>query len=75
MRPLAPALSAFPAIAILPKKAPSALRLDVCTNPGAQMQQPLAIMGIGGMTANMLFTRLVISAGYLLMERRTPVKA
>ncbi len=25
--------------------------------PGAQMQQPLAIMVIGGMTANMLFTR------------------
>jgi multidrug efflux pump subunit AcrB len=38
--------------------------------PGAQMQQPLAIMVIGGMTANMLFTRAVIPAGYLLMERR-----
>lgn len=41
--------------------------------PGAQMQQPLAIMVIGGMTANMLFTRLVIPAGYLLMEKRAGV--
>ena len=38
--------------------------------PGAQMQQPLAIMVIGGLTANMLFTRLVIPAGYLILERR-----
>jgi multidrug efflux pump subunit AcrB len=37
--------------------------------PGAQMQQPLAIMVIGGLTANMLFTRLVIPAGYLVLER------
>jgi HAE1 family hydrophobic/amphiphilic exporter-1 len=37
--------------------------------PGAQMQQPLAIMVIGGLTANMLFTRLVIPVGYLVMER------
>ena len=37
--------------------------------PGAQMQQPLAIMVIGGLTANMLFTRMVIPAGYLVMER------
>jgi multidrug efflux pump subunit AcrB len=37
--------------------------------PGAQMQQPLAIMVIGGLTANMLFTRLIIPVGYLLMER------
>lgn len=36
--------------------------------PGAQMQQPLAIMVIGGLTANMLFTRLVIPAGYLILE-------
>src|SRR5262249_5078834 len=28
--------------------------------PGAQMQQPLAIMVIGGITANMLFTRMII---------------
>ena len=34
------------------------------------MQQPLAIMVIGGLTANMLFTRLVIPAGYLILERR-----
>ena len=38
--------------------------------PGSQMQQPLAIMVIGGLTANMLFTRLVIPAGYLILERR-----
>src|SRR5438105_9085196 len=38
--------------------------------PGSQMQQPLAIMVIGGLTANMLFTRLVIPVGYLVMERR-----
>ncbi len=37
--------------------------------PGAQMQQPLAIMVIGGLTANMLFTRMVIPVGYLLLER------
>src|SRR5262249_21470606 len=40
--------------------------------PGAQMQQPLAIMVIGGLTANMLFTRIVIPAGYLVMARRRP---
>src|SRR5437763_14091475 len=39
--------------------------------PGAQMQQPLAITVIGGLTANMLFTRMVIPAGYLVLERRT----
>jgi multidrug efflux pump subunit AcrB len=38
--------------------------------PGAQMQQPLAIMVIGGLTANMLFTRMVIPVGYLVLERR-----
>jgi multidrug efflux pump subunit AcrB len=37
--------------------------------PGAQMQQPLAVMVIGGLTANMLFTRMVIPVGYLLLER------
>lgn len=37
--------------------------------PGAQMQQPLAIMVIGGLTANMLFTRLIIPVGYLVLER------
>src|SRR5262249_1955862 len=36
--------------------------------PGAQMQQPLAIMVIGGLTANMLFTRMVIPAGYEVLE-------
>jgi multidrug efflux pump subunit AcrB len=38
--------------------------------PGAQMQRPLAIMVIGGLTANMLFTRMVIPVGYLVLERR-----
>jgi multidrug efflux pump subunit AcrB len=44
--------------------------------PGAQMQQPLAIMVIGGLTANMLFTRMIIPVGYLVLERRrsTPAK-
>jgi multidrug efflux pump subunit AcrB len=37
--------------------------------PGAQMQQPLAIMVIGGLTANMLFTRMIIPVGYLVRER------
>jgi multidrug efflux pump subunit AcrB len=40
--------------------------------PGAQMQQPLAIMVIGGLTANMLFTRMVIPVGYLVLERWFP---
>jgi multidrug efflux pump subunit AcrB len=41
--------------------------------PGAQMQQPLAIMVIGGMTANMLFTRMIIPVGYLVLERRKSI--
>jgi multidrug efflux pump subunit AcrB len=44
------------------------LPLALGIGPGAQMQQPLAIMVIGGLTANMLFTRMVIPAGYLLYE-------
>ena len=43
--------------------------------PGAQMQQPLAIMVIGGLTANMLFTRMVIPVGYLVLGRRRPAGA
>ena len=39
--------------------------------PGAQMQQPLAIMVIGGLTANMLFTRMVIPVGYLAFSRES----
>ena len=35
--------------------------------PGAQMQQPLAIAVIGGLTANMLFTRLFIPVGYQVL--------
>jgi multidrug efflux pump subunit AcrB len=46
------------------------LPLALGFGPGAQMQQPLAIMVIGGLTANMLFTRMVIPVGYLLLERR-----
>jgi len=38
--------------------------------PGSQMQRPLAIMVIGGLTANMLFTRMVIPVGYLVLEPR-----
>jgi hypothetical protein len=37
--------------------------------PGAQMQQPLAVMVIGGLTANMLFTRMIIPVGYILGVR------
>jgi multidrug efflux pump subunit AcrB len=37
--------------------------------PGSQMQQPLAIVVIGGLTANMLFTRMIIPVGYLVLER------
>jgi multidrug efflux pump subunit AcrB len=36
--------------------------------PGSQMQQPLAILVIGGLTANMLFTRMIIPVGYLVLE-------
>jgi multidrug efflux pump subunit AcrB len=43
--------------------------------PGAQMQQPLAIMVIGGLTANMLFTRMVIPVGYLVLERGRRAKS
>jgi multidrug efflux pump subunit AcrB len=43
--------------------------------PGAQMQQPLAIMVIGGLTANMLFTRMVIPAGYEVLEMRKAKRA
>ncbi len=43
--------------------------LALGVGPGAQMQQPLAIMVIGGLTANMLFTRAVIPAGYEVVER------
>ncbi len=36
--------------------------------PGAQMQQPLAIAVIGGLTVNMLVTRLLIPIGYELLH-------
>jgi multidrug efflux pump subunit AcrB len=48
------------------------LPLALGIGPGAQMQQPLAIMVIGGLTANMLFTRMVIPVGYLVLERGKP---
>jgi HAE1 family hydrophobic/amphiphilic exporter-1 len=38
--------------------------------PGAQMQQPLAIAVIGGLTVNMLVTRLLIPIGYQLLYAR-----
>ena len=38
--------------------------------PAAQMQQPLAIAVIGGLTVNMLVTRLLIPVGYLLLRGR-----
>jgi CzcA family heavy metal efflux pump len=38
--------------------------------PGAQMQQPLAIAVIGGLTANMLVTRLLVPIGYQLVQGR-----
>jgi multidrug efflux pump subunit AcrB len=44
------------------------LPLALGIGPGAQMQQPLAILVIGGLTANMLFTRMVIPVGYLVPE-------
>jgi multidrug efflux pump subunit AcrB len=55
------------------------LPLALGIGPGAQMQQPLAIMVMGGLIANMLFTRMVIRAGYLLLENRkakqnTPIR-
>jgi multidrug efflux pump subunit AcrB len=45
------------------------LPLALGLGPGAQMQQPLAILVIGGLTANMLFTRMIIPVGYLLVAR------
>lgn len=33
------------------------------------MQQPLAIAVIGGLTANMLLTRLLVPVGYLLLNK------
>jgi HAE1 family hydrophobic/amphiphilic exporter-1 len=44
------------------------LPLALGLGPGAQMQQPLAIAVIGGLTANMLFTRLVVPVGYLVLQ-------
>ena len=39
--------------------------------PGAQMQQPLAIAVIGGLTANMLVTRLLVPIGYQVIQGRS----
>lgn len=36
----------------------------------AQMQQPLAIAVIGGLTANMLVTRLLVPIGYQVIQGR-----
>jgi CzcA family heavy metal efflux pump len=43
--------------------------------PGAQMQQPLAIAVIGGLTANMLVTRLLVPIGYQLVQGREAKRA
>ena len=45
------------------------LPLALGFGPGAQMQQPLAIAVIGGLTVNMLVTRLLIPVGYLVLRR------
>jgi multidrug efflux pump subunit AcrB len=42
--------------------------LAVGFGPGAQMQQPLAIAVIGGLTVNMLITRLLIPIGYMAFK-------
>jgi multidrug efflux pump subunit AcrB len=42
--------------------------------PGAQMQRPLAIAVIGGLLANMLFTRMIIPVGYLVLAGRRGMK-
>ena len=44
------------------------LPLAMGFGPGAQMQQPLAIAVIGGLTVNMLVTRLLIPVGYLVQR-------
>jgi CzcA family heavy metal efflux pump len=44
--------------------------LAVGFGPGAQMQQPLAIAVIGGLTTNMLLTRLLIPIGYRAFKGR-----
>ncbi len=44
------------------------LPLAFGSGPGAQMQQPLAIAVIGGLTANMLVTRLLVPIGYQLLQ-------
>src|SRR5438105_328763 len=40
--------------------------------PGAQMQQPLAVMVIGGLTAHLLFTRTAIPLGVVRRRPMTP---
>ncbi len=51
------------------------LPLALGFGPGAQMQQPLAIAVIGGLTVNMLVTRLLIPVGYLALPifREQPI--
>jgi multidrug efflux pump subunit AcrB len=52
------------------------LPLALGFGPGAQMQQPLAIAVIGGLTAYMLITRLLIPVGYqVLADWRAPWSA
>jgi CzcA family heavy metal efflux pump len=48
------------------------LPLALGFGPGAQMQQPLAVAVIGGLTVNMLVTRLLIPIGYQVLHAREP---
>jgi HAE1 family hydrophobic/amphiphilic exporter-1 len=51
------------------------LPLALGIGPGAQMQQPLAVAVIGGLTVNMLVTRLLIPIGYQVLHSRDPQAA
>jgi HAE1 family hydrophobic/amphiphilic exporter-1 len=51
------------------------LPLALGIGPGAQMQQPLAVAVIGGLTVNMLVTRLLIPIGYQVLRSRDPQSA
>jgi CzcA family heavy metal efflux pump len=51
------------------------LPLALGIGPGAQMQQPLAVAVIGGLTVNMLVTRLLIPIGYQVLHSRDPQPA
>ena len=44
------------------------LPLALALGAGSQMLQPLAIAVIGGLTANMLVTRLLVPIGYQVIQ-------